>query len=120
MRGEATGIQWIPRPRATKPDRLPRILVSPGSPPLKLRNSGPELGRRQLRPKWNLEEAYLQKRAPSWIERLLPARVAASEFLNSVNTSAAAAGPAVEVVGEAGREAVVAAWAAVAEGKERL
>ena len=113
MKAGATGVLWTLLPHTTRPGRLPRVLVSPGNRQLKPRNNGPELP-----PKRDHGEAYLQRRAPSWIERLLPARVASDEPPSSVSMSAAAAGPTVvaEAV-EAGREAAVAAGAAGAEGK---
>ncbi len=52
-----------PSRHTTRPGRLPRVLVSPGNRRLKPRNNGPELGRRQLRPKRDHGEAYLPKRS---------------------------------------------------------
>jgi hypothetical protein len=121
MRAGATGVLWTLLPHTTRPGRLRRVLVSPGNRRLKLRSNGPELGRRLVRPKQDHGEAYLQERAPSWIERPAPAKVASGEPPSSVNMSEAEAGPAVaaEAV-EAGREAAVGAGAADAEGEEWL
>ena len=117
MKAGATGVLWTLLPHTTRPGRLPRVLGSPGNRRLKLRNSGPELGRRLVRPKRDHGEAYLQKRAPSWIERLLPAKVASDERPSSVNMSAAEAGQAA-VAGEAaaGQEVAVVEGVAGAEG----
>ena len=117
MKAGATGVLWTLLPHTT--GRLPRVLVSPGNRRLKLRNSGPELGRRLVRPKRDHGEAYLQKRAPSWIERLLPAKVASDERPSSVNMSAAEAGQAA-VAGEAaaGQEVAVVEGVVGAEGDD--
>jgi hypothetical protein len=118
MKAGATGIRWILELPDNRLNSKPRVLVSPGNRHPKRRNNGPELGRRQVHPKRDHGEAYLQKRAPSWIERPAPAKVVSSEPPSSVNMSEAEAGPAVAAeVAAAGREAAVAA-AAGAEGKE--
>ena len=119
MKAGATGVLWTLLPHTTRPGRLPRVLGSPGNRRLKLRNSGPELGRRLVRPKRDHGEAYLQKRAPNWIERLLLAKVASGERPSSVNMSAAEAGQAA-VAGEAaaGQEVAVVEGVAGAEGEE--
>ena len=59
MKAGATGVLWTLLPHTT--GRLPRVLVSTGNRRLKLRNSGPELGRRLVRPKQDHGKAYLPK-----------------------------------------------------------
>ena len=61
MKAGATGVLWTLLPHTTRAGRLPRVLVSPGNRRLKLRNSGPELGRRQVPPKRAHGKAYLPK-----------------------------------------------------------
>ena len=119
MKAGATGVLWRLLRHATKPGNPPKTPASPGSPRLKLRNNGLEPGRRQLPPKRDHGEAYLQKRAPNWIERLLLAKVASGERPSSVNMSAAEAGQAA-VAGEAaaGQEVAVVEEVAGAEGEE--
>ena len=118
MKAGATGVLWILELPNNRLNSEPRVQVSHGNRRLKLRNNGLEPGRRQLPPKRDHGEAYLQRRAPNWIERLLPARVASGEPPSKVNTSAAVAGPAVAVVGAAaGPEVAVVEGVAGAEGK---